>query len=142
MGPPQEQHEGQSASSSSQPQPSLEPGVDTKSTMILSTSWFTPKRSFFNFYFLVNRSVLKKKNVGKGREFFIFFLCGYVIGRRTKTGFFFFSCHFLLIKRKRLFSFLDEYLRCCYFPFFNVGHGFELLGVVLFMLDQCRCILN
>ncbi|XP_014510564.1 probable sphingolipid transporter spinster homolog 2 [Vigna radiata var. radiata] len=44
MGPPQEQHEGQSASSSSQPQPSLEPGVDTKSTMILSTSWFTPKR--------------------------------------------------------------------------------------------------
>ncbi|KAK7368882.1 hypothetical protein VNO80_10915 [Phaseolus coccineus] len=45
---PQQEHEGKpelsSSSFSSQPQPSLEPGVDTNSTMIPSTSWFTPKR--------------------------------------------------------------------------------------------------
>ncbi|ESW31179.1 hypothetical protein PHAVU_002G216300 [Phaseolus vulgaris] len=45
---PQQEHEGKpelsSSSISSHPQPSLEPGVDTKSTMIPSTSWFTPKR--------------------------------------------------------------------------------------------------
>ncbi|CAJ1936194.1 unnamed protein product [Sphenostylis stenocarpa] len=43
---PQKKHEGkpESSSSSSQPQPTLAPDMDTKSTMIPTTSWFTPKR--------------------------------------------------------------------------------------------------
>lgn len=46
---PQQEHEEKpelpsSSPLCSQPQPSLEPGADTKSTMIPSTSWFTPKR--------------------------------------------------------------------------------------------------
>ena len=40
----QQEHEGKPESSSSQPESSLEPDMGTKSTMIPSTSWFTPKR--------------------------------------------------------------------------------------------------